>query len=198
MSTETASSSTPPPSTLKTSTAQKPLHSQRSASVQPALTGSIAYDLSTVSGHLANMEESSSVPAVMTASSRSHSVSPEKKARAQAEAYSYSDTSRKTFSRGTNLGKVFKGGSARRVQHLLAKHKASPLPFLLVEVTVSPKMLPEELSEIVTPKPVTCSDLPCFPGVPCEPSKDGGRVKCGRCPYGYYGDGFTCKGTTNN
>ncbi|XP_075684884.1 von Willebrand factor D and EGF domain-containing protein [Rhinoderma darwinii] len=38
----------------------------------------------------------------------------------------------------------------------------------------------------------TCADSPCFRGVTCEPSKDGG-FKCGRCPYGYYGDGRTCK-----
>lgn len=151
------------------------------------------------------MEESSSVHAVITASSRNHAVSPEKKTRAQVEAYSYFETSKKTsptsrtnISKGLSLpSKVFKGGNAQRVQHILAKHKASPLPFVLVEVTVTPKMLPEELSEIVIPKAVTCTDLPCFPGVPCEPSQDG-SIKCGHCPYGYYGDGFTCRGITND
>lgn len=199
------SSSTPPASTVRTIAAWKSLNSQRSASVQPAITGNIAHALSTISGHLANMEESSSVYAVMTASSGSHGVSPGKKTRAQVEAYSYFETSGKTspssrtnISKGLPLpSKVFKGGNAHRVQHLLAKHKASSLPFVLVEVTVPPKMFPEELSEIVIPKAVTCADLPCFPGVPCEPSQDG-SIKCGRCPYGYYGDGFTCRGITNN
>ncbi|KAM3614011.1 uncharacterized protein V6R79_008450 [Siganus canaliculatus] len=38
----------------------------------------------------------------------------------------------------------------------------------------------------------TCADSPCFPGVPCEPSASG-SFRCGRCPYGYTGDGLTCK-----
>lgn len=141
---------------------------------------------------------------MVTASSRSRAISPEKKTRAQVEPYSYFEPSRKTSSSGTNISKglslpskVFKSGNAHRVQHLLVKHRVSPLPFVLVEVTVTPKMPPEELSEVVIPEAVACTDLPCFPGVPCEPSQDG-SVKCGRCPYGYYGDGFTCRGITNN
>ncbi|XP_041649407.1 von Willebrand factor D and EGF domain-containing protein [Cheilinus undulatus] len=39
---------------------------------------------------------------------------------------------------------------------------------------------------------VTCADSPCFPGVPCEPTITG-SFRCGRCPYGYTGDGVTCK-----
>lgn len=41
---------------------------------------------------------------------------------------------------------------------------------------------------------VTCADSPCFPGVPCEPTVSG-SFRCGRCPYGYTGDGVTCKGS---
>ncbi|XP_066441605.1 von Willebrand factor D and EGF domain-containing protein isoform X2 [Eleutherodactylus coqui] len=43
-----------------------------------------------------------------------------------------------------------------------------------------------------TPEKLTCADSPCFRGVNCEPRADG-DFKCGRCPYGYYGDGRTCK-----
>ncbi|XP_078108298.1 von Willebrand factor D and EGF domain-containing protein [Sander vitreus] len=39
---------------------------------------------------------------------------------------------------------------------------------------------------------VTCADSPCFPGVPCEPTATG-SFRCGRCPYGFTGDGVTCK-----
>ncbi|XP_041845055.1 von Willebrand factor D and EGF domain-containing protein [Melanotaenia boesemani] len=39
---------------------------------------------------------------------------------------------------------------------------------------------------------VTCADDPCFPGVPCEPTITG-SFRCGRCPYGYTGDGVICK-----
>ncbi|XP_069815448.1 von Willebrand factor D and EGF domain-containing protein isoform X1 [Dendropsophus ebraccatus] len=42
------------------------------------------------------------------------------------------------------------------------------------------------------PEKLTCADFPCFRGVDCEPGANGG-FKCGRCPYGYYGDGVTCK-----
>lgn len=204
ISTEMVSSSALPASTVKTITAWKTPDSQRSASVQPVVTGNIAHALRAISGHLAAMENSSSVPAAKAASSRSHAVSPEKKTRAQVEAFSYFESSRKTspsnranISKGHSLpNKAFKGGNPQRVLHLLAKHQASNLPFTFVEVTVPPKMLPEELSETVIPKAVTCADLPCFPGVPCEPRQDG-SVKCGRCPYGYYGDGFTCRGSAN-
>ncbi|KAM9387497.1 von Willebrand factor D and EGF domain-containing protein [Phaethornis superciliosus] len=200
ISTDMISSSTPSASTGKPVTVWKPPNTQTSASVKPTVTGNIAHALSAISGHLANMEESSSVRAVLTASSGSHSVSSEKKTRAQVEAYSYSETSRQIFPSSKTIiskrlslpSKVFKGGNAYRAEHLLAKHKESPLPLILVEVTVPPKILPEELRETVTPKAVTCTDLPCFPGVPCEPSQDG-SIKCGRCPYGYYGDGFTCR-----
>ncbi|XP_023282731.1 von Willebrand factor D and EGF domain-containing protein-like [Seriola lalandi dorsalis] len=37
----------------------------------------------------------------------------------------------------------------------------------------------------------TCADLPCFPGVQCEPTVDG--FSCGRCPVGYTGDGRACR-----
>ncbi|XP_019897969.2 von Willebrand factor D and EGF domain-containing protein isoform X2 [Esox lucius] len=41
-------------------------------------------------------------------------------------------------------------------------------------------------------RPLTCADLPCFPGVPCQPTGDGG-FGCGRCPVGYTGDGRACQ-----
>lgn len=40
---------------------------------------------------------------------------------------------------------------------------------------------------------VTCTDPPCFPGVSCE-ATGSGSSRCGRCPYGYTGDGVVCKG----
>uniref|UniRef100_A0A8B9B8L5 von Willebrand factor D and EGF domains n=1 Tax=Anser brachyrhynchus TaxID=132585 RepID=A0A8B9B8L5_9AVES len=198
VSREMASSSTPPASTVKTVTSWKSFNSQSSASVQPAVTGNVAHALSITNSHLTNTEGSSSVNTVVTTSARSHAISLEKKTRAQGEPYSYSETHKKaSFSSTTDKSKelslpnkVFRGRNAHRIQYLLAKHKASPSP--VVKVTVPPKMLPEDSDEITVPKAVTCADLPCFPGVPCEPSRDG-SVKCGLCPYGYYGDGFTCR-----
>ncbi|KAM9216303.1 LOW QUALITY PROTEIN: von Willebrand factor D and EGF domain-containing protein [Dugong dugon] len=38
----------------------------------------------------------------------------------------------------------------------------------------------------------TCADSPRFLGVSCVPTTDG-HFKCGRCPFGYYGDGINCR-----
>uniref|UniRef100_A0A8D1DUT3 von Willebrand factor D and EGF domains n=1 Tax=Sus scrofa TaxID=9823 RepID=A0A8D1DUT3_PIG len=38
----------------------------------------------------------------------------------------------------------------------------------------------------------TCAESPCFFGVSCVPTTDG-RFQCGRCPFGYYGDGVNCR-----
>ncbi|KAM5303797.1 von Willebrand factor D and EGF domain-containing protein [Glossophaga mutica] len=38
----------------------------------------------------------------------------------------------------------------------------------------------------------TCAKSPCFPGVSCVPTTDG-HFQCGRCPFGFYGDGTTCR-----
>ncbi|XP_066209875.1 von Willebrand factor D and EGF domain-containing protein [Saccopteryx leptura] len=38
----------------------------------------------------------------------------------------------------------------------------------------------------------TCAESPCFLGVSCVPTTDG-HFQCGRCPFGYYGDGINCR-----
>lgn len=40
----------------------------------------------------------------------------------------------------------------------------------------------------------TCAGSPCFLGVSCVPTTDG-HFQCGRCPFGYYGDGINCRGS---
>ncbi|XP_045144587.1 von Willebrand factor D and EGF domain-containing protein [Echinops telfairi] len=37
-----------------------------------------------------------------------------------------------------------------------------------------------------------CADSPCFIGVSCVATSDG-HFKCGRCPFGFYGDGINCQ-----
>ncbi|XP_042672961.1 von Willebrand factor D and EGF domain-containing protein [Centrocercus urophasianus] len=200
ISIEMDNTSTPSLSRSKPITTEKSYSSQRSASVQPDVSENIAHAVGSSSGHLTDTEGASPENTVITASSRSHAVSTEKKTRTRVEAYSHWETGKKaslSSSMNTSKGlssshKIFKGGNAHRVQHLLAKRRMNPLLFALVEVTIPPEMLPEDSDEIVLPKAITCAELPCFPGVPCEPSQDDG-VKCGRCPYGYYGDGFNCR-----
>ncbi|RVE75075.1 hypothetical protein OJAV_G00013190 [Oryzias javanicus] len=41
-------------------------------------------------------------------------------------------------------------------------------------------------------RPVSCTERPCFPGVQCQPTMEGG-FRCGRCPVGYTGDGRKCQ-----
>lgn len=197
--------STPSLSRPKTITTEKSYNSQRSASVQPDVSENIAHAVGSSSGHLTDTEGASPENTVITASSRGHALSAEKKTRTRVEAYSHWETGKKaslSSSVNTSKGlssshKIFKGGNAHRVQHLLAKRRMNPLLFALAEVTIPPEMLPEDSDQIVLPKAITCAELPCFPGVPCEPSQDDG-VKCGRCPYGYYGDGFNCRGMAND
>lgn len=59
--------------------------------------------------------------------------------------------------------------------------------------TVQPKARSGTTADI---HEVTCADRPCFPGVPCEPTVDGG-FRCGRCPAGYTGGGRACRGGTS-
>ncbi|KAL6034535.1 hypothetical protein STEG23_034675, partial [Scotinomys teguina] len=57
------------------------------------------------------------------------------------------------------------------------------------EITI----LPEKFESI---KASNCTELSCFLGVPCVPTIDG-HFKCGRCPFGYYGDGINCRVVCN-
>ncbi|XP_035265464.1 von Willebrand factor D and EGF domain-containing protein [Anguilla anguilla] len=76
-----------------------------------------------------------------------------------------------TLTQDRNTGQVRKAGASR---------DRTPPRHTGPEGTVPPRPL------------VTCADSPCFSGVPCEPSQTG-SFKCGRCPYGYTGDGVNCK-----
>ncbi|GCB71954.1 hypothetical protein scyTo_0006123 [Scyliorhinus torazame] len=67
---------------------------------------------------------------------------------------------------------------------------ASGLRAVTASQAVSISHISNEL--VPTEKKVTCADMPCFNGVPCEPTQFG-SFKCGRCPFGYIGDGVTCK-----
>ncbi|XP_029412746.1 von Willebrand factor D and EGF domain-containing protein isoform X2 [Nannospalax galili] len=50
-------------------------------------------------------------------------------------------------------------------------------------------ILPEKFESA---KISNCTESSCFLGVSCVPASDG-YFKCGRCPFGYYGDGINCR-----
>ncbi|XP_030057028.1 LOW QUALITY PROTEIN: von Willebrand factor D and EGF domain-containing protein [Microcaecilia unicolor] len=94
----------------------------------------------------------------------------------------------KTIIGNTPLRSLQNGGTNTQVPQLRLKEVS--LWTVPMKVTVSSPIL-EPMVTVKLPV-VTCADSPCFLGVPCEPREVGG-FKCGRCPYGYYGDGVTCK-----
>ncbi|XP_072506421.1 LOW QUALITY PROTEIN: von Willebrand factor D and EGF domain-containing protein [Notamacropus eugenii] len=75
----------------------------------------------------------------------------------------------------SSLSKELGGGWSQHSVHTTSKLKKDWSP-------TSPGMA----------KSLTCADSPCFPGVPCASALDG-SFRCGRCPFGYYGDGAKCK-----
>ncbi|XP_069394081.1 von Willebrand factor D and EGF domain-containing protein isoform X1 [Paralichthys olivaceus] len=94
--------------------------------------------------------------------------------------------------------------TVRRVSSTDRKTTATPQNQTVTEVFASTVLRGQPSGVELTPdlttgvrwgKPshhVTCADSPCFPGVPCEPTVTG-AFRCGRCPYGFTGDGVICK-----
>nr|XP_033786894.1 LOW QUALITY PROTEIN: von Willebrand factor D and EGF domain-containing protein [Geotrypetes seraphini] len=96
----------------------------------------------------------------------------------------------KTINGNTPASSLQNEGINTKVQVPQLRLKEDPLWNIPVKVTESSPMLEPTATTML--QVLTCADSPCFPGVPCEPRQIGG-FKCGRCPYGYYGDGVTCK-----
>ncbi|CAM4518972.1 unnamed protein product [Lepidochelys olivacea] len=192
-------SSTPSTSTVKTNTPRKRINSQITAFDQSASTRYIGHTFTAISDQLDNTGESSAMKTMTTPSFRNNPVLRDKTTMTQSEAYNPIETRKDTLlSSKTNIpsimSRVLKGGNSHKVQHPSVKRKDSLLQSGFVGITVPPKVpgTDQESDTTAVPKALTCADLPCFPGVLCEPSHDG-SFKCGRCPYGYYGDGVACR-----
>ncbi|EMP41920.1 von Willebrand factor D and EGF domain-containing protein [Chelonia mydas] len=192
-------SSTPSTSTVKTNTPRKRINSQITAFDQSASTRYIGHTFTAISDQLDNTGESSAMKTMTTPSFRNNPVLRDKTTMTQSEAYNPLETRKDTLlSSKTNIpsimSRVLKGGNSHKVQHPSVKRKDSLLQSGFVGITVPPKVpgTDQESDTTAVPKALTCADLPCFPGVLCEPSHNG-SFKCGRCPYGYYGDGVACR-----
>lgn len=85
--------------------------------------------------------------------------------------------------------------SAGKFQSPFDKHKDNFIQSIFETFAVPPKGsgTGEKIDAVAGPQLLTCADSPCFPGVPCESNEDR-SFRCGRCPFGYFGDGVICKG----
>lgn len=94
---------------------------------------------------------------------------------------------------GTN--KEAEGRSDGTFQSSFGKHRDNFVQSVFETFAVPPKGsgTGNKLDAVAVPQLLTCADSPCFPGVPCE-SNEEGSFRCGRCPFGYFGDGVVCIG----
>ncbi|XP_019353533.1 von Willebrand factor D and EGF domain-containing protein isoform X1 [Alligator mississippiensis] len=194
-------SSTPSASTVKTKPTWESFNTQRTTFLQSASDRNTDHTFSGINGHLVGMEESSSANTVMSKSSRNNPVLPEKRTQIEAET-SHLDTSKDSLLRNkinvsnvtSRASKVSERENSHEVEHPSLKQKDSHLPSVFTGITIPPKVFDtdQESDALTMAKVLTCADLLCFPGVPCKSSQNG-SFRCGHCPYGYYGDGVTCR-----
>nr|XP_028607443.1 von Willebrand factor D and EGF domain-containing protein isoform X3 [Podarcis muralis] len=200
--TEVANSS-PPVSAAKTTVSSHVFISQSPALRKPVSSASPDYALgaSTVNIHSGTAKEESAADAVGSASDtplRNKTVFPEKTTVAREQIYSPLEAS-VTLSSKANVtlitSKELGGGSGHKFQRPFGKPKDSTLQptFERFAVTLQrPGTDRKSGSASTASLLLTCAESPCFPGVPCEPSENG-SFRCGRCPFGYYGDGIICR-----
>ncbi|KAH0627424.1 hypothetical protein JD844_003097 [Phrynosoma platyrhinos] len=159
-----------------------------------------AFGISTMNVHSAKARKDLPVNTISDTSLRNNTVSFKKTAKMQDPTYSPLETSIKLSSRanminGTWFAKKELGErSDHRFQSPFSKHKDNTVPSTFERYIMLSKGpgTHKKLISTAVPRLLTCADSSCFPGVPCEPSEKG-SFKCGRCPFGYYGDGVICK-----
>ncbi|XP_077160602.1 von Willebrand factor D and EGF domain-containing protein isoform X2 [Paroedura picta] len=85
------------------------------------------------------------------------------------------------------------GKSDSKSQSPFDKHRDNFVQPIFETFAVPPKGFGtgKDLDAMAVSQLLTCADSPCFPGVPCE-SDEEGSFRCGRCPFGYFGDGVIC------
>ncbi|XP_051007528.1 von Willebrand factor D and EGF domain-containing protein [Acomys russatus] len=78
------------------------------------------------------------------------------------------------------------GGHSAHISKPIQNFAGHEFASLTTTATTVP---PEKLGST---KKSNCTESSCFLGVSCVPAT-GGHFKCGRCPFGYYGDGINCR-----
>nr|XP_045017026.1 von Willebrand factor D and EGF domain-containing protein isoform X2 [Jaculus jaculus] len=78
------------------------------------------------------------------------------------------------------------GGHNAQISLSFQSSTQHKITLLATEATT---IMPEKFEST---KVSNCTESSCFLGVSCVPATNG-HFKCGRCPFGYYGDGITCK-----
>lgn len=195
--------SVPRISAAQTTISSDVLISQRTAPRKPVSSRypNYTFGITTVNIHSGNTGKDSTINSTSDTLRRSNTASPGKTTDTQNRTYSPLDASI-TLSSKTNMVNVtlltkkeLGGRHDRQFQYPFGKLKDNTIMSTFERTAMLPKrpgMGQKVVSTAVSPL-LTCADSPCFPGVPCQPNEKG-SFKCGRCPFGYYGDGITCKG----
>ncbi|XP_048366352.1 von Willebrand factor D and EGF domain-containing protein isoform X1 [Sphaerodactylus townsendi] len=195
--------STPSSSITQTITSSKLLVSQGTAFRKPVRSEFLDYsfDVSTLKIHSGNTGKDSVINPLPHVSFRNNAVSPGRTTKTPAQVVrSYSPlgvsiilSSKGNVINGTLVtNKESEGRSDGKLQGQIGKQRDN-----LVHSTYETFAMPRKVSRMgkkldtSVPQLLTCADLPCFPGVPCE-SNEEGSFRCGRCPFGYFGDGIVC------
>ncbi|XP_042333569.1 von Willebrand factor D and EGF domain-containing protein [Sceloporus undulatus] len=159
-----------------------------------------AFGINTVNVHSVNAREDLPVNSTSDTLLRNNTISFRKTTKTQDPTSfpletSITLSSRANMINGTWFAKNELGErSDHRFQSSFSKHKDNTVPSTFERYVMLPKGpgTHKKLISTAVPRLLTCADSPCFPGVPCKPSEKG-NFKCGRCPFGYYGDGTVCK-----
>ncbi|XP_063003609.1 von Willebrand factor D and EGF domain-containing protein [Elgaria multicarinata webbii] len=192
--TETADS-TPLTSAAQLTRSSHVFISQRTAFRKPVSSGYLDYVLgvTTKNIHSGSAGKDSAVNSASDTSLRNITASPGKAVETQDQtdfslAAGITLSSRANVINGTLLTKTELGARPFDTHH----DNAVQLAFERFAMPPKGPGADQKFIGAAAPQLLTCADSPCFPGVPCEPSERG-SFRCGRCPFGYYGDGIICR-----
>ncbi|XP_053121545.1 von Willebrand factor D and EGF domain-containing protein isoform X3 [Hemicordylus capensis] len=190
--------STPSTSPAKTTVSSKLLISQRTAFRKPISSGypDYAFGVNTVNIHSGEARKSSAINSTLDTSFKNNTISPGKTTTMHYQTYSPLEANITLSSKTNRINRTLLTNEGRgdgKFQSQFDKRKDNALQSTFERLSVPTKEFgKDQKSDIAVPRLVTCANSPCFSGVPCEPNEEG-SFRCGRCPFGYYGDGIICR-----